>query len=164
MLQVSSAVMPAAGITVTEPTIMQHTHLLHQIARSFGFDACEVQDLIGQVHAYACTHRAADCYPLRIWLSKIMVHSCTFRIGSRLFSHCGNTAEGTKAGSADDYTRYNNTCEQRLQEMPLSFRAVYVLRREIGFTTSEIALILNTTPPKVTERYAKALLFLAEQK
>jgi DNA-directed RNA polymerase specialized sigma24 family protein len=161
MIQVSSAVLPMVGTTATDSSILQYTPLLCQIARSFGFEGSDTQQLIGQVHTYACTHAAAECYPLRIWLAKIMVHLCTYRIGSRLFSQCGCTAEDAKEGSPDDYTRYANTGEQRLRDMPLSFRAVYVLREVIGFTTSEIALILNTTPPKVSQRYTNALSFLA---
>lgn len=143
--------------------IKKYTSLLHQIASSFGFSDSEARELVGQVSAYALKHPAADCYPFRIWLSKIMVHLCTFRIGRALCAQAGPVCEGGSPGPlADDY-RSPKTREQHLQAMPLSFRTVYLLHHDLGFTTPELALILNTTPPAVTERYTKALALLARQ-
>jgi DNA-directed RNA polymerase specialized sigma24 family protein len=146
-----------------EIEIRKHTSLLTAIARGFGFGEREACDLLEQVRAYALTHPAATCYPFRIWLSKIMVHACTFRIGSKLCSQSGRIPEQKQTGFWDGYPSYPNGREQNLQDMPLSFRAVYLLRHHLGFTTGEVAWLLNTTLPKVTERYAHAVAILAGQ-
>lgn len=147
--------------TASDALIESYTPLLGRIAGAFGFTESEVHDLLEQVQVYARTHRAADCYPFRIWLAKIMVHTCTFRIGNRLFGQCGCPAPERKETCSDGYYASGKARSLRLEEMPLSFRAVYILTRDIGFSKSEIALILNTTPAQVVERYTNALAFLA---
>lgn len=174
MKQLSIAGTPGAGFitpylpyandaTGKEIEIRKHTSLLSTIARGFGFGEREACDLLEQVRAYALTHPAATCYSLRIWLSKIMVHTCTFRIGSQLCSQSGHAPEQKQTGFWDGHPSYPNEGEPNLQDMPLSFRAVYLLRHRLGFTTGEVAWLLNTTPPKVTERYTHAVAFLAGQ-
>lgn len=144
-----------------EAQVNQYTPLLYNIAHAFGFTESEARDLVAQVCAYALSRPAADCYPLRLWVSKIMVHLCTFHIGRELFSQSGVVAERQKISDAlGDFSRSGNAREQCVKGMPLSYRAVYLLRDHLGFTTSEIALLLNTTPPKVLERYAHALALL----
>lgn len=145
-----------------ERQIRRYTSLLHKIARGFGFSDSEAHDLVEQVSAYARTHRAADCYPVRIWLSKVMVHTCTFRIGHELFGRSGSDGQMNQACVPANGYRYGSTLEQELLFMPLSFRATYILSHSLGFTIQEIALILNTTPANVIERYNKALAFLGQ--
>lgn len=146
-----------------EWTIRAYTPLLYKIATAFGFGESEARELTEAVVTYARSNRAADCYPLRIWLSKIMVHLCTARIGSRLFAQCGSPPETTMSASLSGNSGYQNNVERRLQGMPLSFRAVYILSCGLGFSTSELSLMLNTTPSAVIERYQRALAFLARQ-
>ena len=143
---------------------MLYTPLLHKIANGFGFEESEARDLTERAVAYARKNPAADCYPLRVWLSKIMVHMCTTLIGSRLFDQCGCASGKERAGVPDGDYCYKNAGEQKLQDMPLSFRAVYILGLTLGFTNSELSIMLNTTPSEVTERHRHALAFLARQK
>lgn len=144
-----------------EVLLKKYTPLLYKIARSFGFSESESRSLVEQLRIYARTHPAADCYLARIWLSKIMVHLCTFRISSVLFGRTGREEEKSKPESFGYAGYYRTAGEQAVQNIPLSYRAAYILSRCLGFTTNEISLILNTTPSKVMERYHKALAFLA---
>ena len=154
----------AGNSTATGSLLESYTPLLRRIAEAFGFAGSEVGDLLEQVQVYARTHRAADCYPFRIWLAKIMVHSCTFRIGNRLFGQCGCSVQAKEEAFPNGYYPAKDAKSSCLQDMPLSFRAVYILSRYIGFTRSEMAIILNTTPAQVVERYTNALAFLARQR
>jgi DNA-directed RNA polymerase specialized sigma24 family protein len=146
--------------TVAEIQVKKYEPLLYSIANAFGFGENEAHGLVEEVNEYAHKQPASECLPFRIWLSRCLVYKCVFRLGSELFYQSGCNAEKNRPGSLGYYYRYRNAGELNLQDMPLSFRAVYILRYIIGFTTIEISQILNTTHSKVVERYDKALVFL----
>ena len=157
------AVLPAAPTHAHVASLPAHTYkaLLYKIADHLGFSGADGDALVEKAYAYTAAHPAKQgTLSQRVWLSKILVYQCVFIISSELFRQSGCYTEKNKPSSLTYYYRYRNAGELQLQQMPLSFRVVYILSHDIGFTAVEIAAILNTTLFKVKERYHKALAFL----
>ena len=139
----------------------RYKDLLYKISGHFGFTGTDVEALLHKTYTYASAHPdKQDTLTQRVWLAKILVYQCVFLISSELFRQSGCYAEKNRSSSLTYYYRYRNASELHVHQMPLSFRAVYILGHCIGFTEPEIAAILNTTLLKVKERHAKALAFL----
>ncbi|HEY9363494.1 MAG TPA: sigma factor [Chitinophagaceae bacterium] len=152
------------NIELVEVKVKKYRQLLYEIARSFGFDEKESQELVQQSCLYASRHieEEANHFSFRIWLSKILVYKCIFKISSELFSQAGTDTE-ENAFCSLGYSRYKSSRGFNVQTMPLSLRAVFILNN-IGFNESEMAEILNTTLLKVKERLSKANAFLNKKK
>lgn len=130
-----------------------HEELLSKIASGFGFSESEANDMMREIVSYAHSHytNMQHGLSLRMWLSKMMVHKCVFKISSRLFSEMNPGVKNTS------FIGYTNKQEQ---EMPFSFKAVYILKTVVGFTETEIAEVLNTTVANAKERLTKARMFI----
>jgi hypothetical protein len=135
--------------------------LLHKIILSFGFYDNESRYLIDQV--YACAHSNYGCeennQSVRIGLVKMVVHQCIYKISSRLFSQVNSNMEKKIDKDLTHSFAYNNTNTFKLQQMPLSIRAVFILKNNLGFSENEIAIILNISTHKVKERFNKAIAY-----
>jgi hypothetical protein len=132
--------------------------LLHSIATSLGLGEKESQELV----EYVCligkknyTYQKEN-YTLKIWLSKILVHNCIFRISSSMFSQNANTANSFQ-------TANHHFMASPFSKIPISFGTAYVLFHSIGFNESEVAQILNISLMQVKERLAKAMIIIKNQ-
>jgi hypothetical protein len=124
----------------TERKIRPYDSLLYKIAAEFGFDSSDRQELVEEVHSFASRHPEGqeELLPKKIWLAKLIVHKCVFKISSQMFQQ-------------------PETCTK---QMPLSFRTAYLLNNLVGFNEEEIAVILNTTPINIKQRLHRAILFV----
>ena len=95
-------------------------------------------------------------FPLKLWLSKTLVHRCIVKISSIMFSKSGG-AIGSFQGLD------NNLISSPISKIPFSFRAVYILLHSVGFTKPEVAYILNISPMQVRERFVKAMTIIKGQ-
>lgn len=122
--------------------------VLHSIATNLGLDGKESKELA----EYVCLSGERsftdqkENFTFKIWLAKILVRNCIFKICTALFSQHANT------GNFFPTSIYAST----LSEIPISFRTVYVLIHCIEFTEPEVAQILNINTMQVRERLAKA--------
>jgi DNA-directed RNA polymerase specialized sigma24 family protein len=132
--------------------------LLHSIAINLGLNEKESEDLAEHVCLIGGKHfpYQKENFTLRIWLSKILVHDCIFKISSSLFSQNVNAANFFQTNSY-----LNSPAEFKI---PISFRTVYILVNSIGFTEPEVAQMLNITPMQVRERLAKAMAIIKSQR
>ncbi len=137
------------------PGFKKYEPLLYKIGISFGFDDRESSDLLEQV-SFHPNNFCSDDYPfgLKIWLSKIMVRKCIFRISNILFSN--NTFLEIRPRVLGYYPYTKSSPCSCIQDMPLSLRVVYILKYTIEFDEIDIAEILNTTSIKVKDRFQKA--------
>jgi hypothetical protein len=132
--------------------------LLYKIAISFGFNDCETMDLVQEVGSCSNTYCAdrPNSGSLKIWLSKLMVHKCIFKISSQLFSQNSNAEKINHLPTGGGSGHKNS----QTTDIPLSLRSVSILSDIIGFDEIEIAEILNTTPLQVKQRLNKVSLFI----
>ena len=114
--------------------------LLNKIANSFGFYNKEASSLIQKVYADVKSNTTEQ--ELGMSLAKDIVYKCIFTISSRFFSQ--NTPGETTF---------------HLSNIPLGYRAVFILHNHIGFSETEISELLNIPRIRVRERLNKAILF-----
>ena len=151
-----SSALQAVGELNNNVSIEKYEPLLYQTAISFGFNDNELNDLVQQVCSHGSrsyTHQR-NFFSLRIWLTKLLVHKCIFKISSELFS------QGNSSKTLGHYYGYGDSHKLNQKHMPLSFRAVFILKNIVGFDENEIAEILNTTPLSVKQRLNKARAYV----
>jgi hypothetical protein len=137
----------------TEERTKKYKTLLHNIAVSLGLDENESSELV----EWVCLNGSRNYdyqsknFTLKIWLSKILVRNCVFKINSRMFS---------QNESCSFQTENNFLISLHVQKIPFSLMVVYILLHNFGFTEKEAAQILNITPMHVKERFAKAMFII----
>jgi DNA-directed RNA polymerase specialized sigma24 family protein len=139
--------------------IKKYEPLLHTIANSFGFTNSEasaiIQDVCLQAYKYYTIQDIR--FPLKVWLVKDLIHKCTFKISQAIFSQQQREPAPIRWMCLNFHSAPGAL---RLQEMPLSLKAVYILTDQFYFNEIEVAEILNISTLKVKERLHKALNFL----
>jgi RNA polymerase sigma-70 factor (ECF subfamily) len=148
---------------------------LYKIARCYGFNHQDAEDIMQETHVAAYTnlknfqHKAS----YKTWISKILIHKCIYKVSYGYFK---NEQPGSNRLSENVKPVFNQTkmatdkivlnkelskvLEKSLQEIPLTYRTVFILREVEGFSTAETAELINSNPVNVKVRLnrAKALL------
>lgn len=158
-----------------EILIRRYNSGLYKIARCYGFNHQDAEDIMQETHVAAYTnlknfqHKAS----YKTWISKILIHKCVYKVSYGYFK---NEQPGSDQLSENAKPVFNQTkmatdkivlnrelskvLEKSLQEIPLTYRTVFILREVEGFSTAETAELINTSPVNVKVRLnrAKALL------
>src|SRR5687768_751763 len=147
---------------IAEARIQKHENLLTQIVSELGFSKIEAREILTDVCLEAKKQYGAysGTLPFKVWLSKILIRKCIFKISVDFFNGLENAQLHLQA--FEIYSTAKSIFETRHEPIPLSFWIVYLLHNYIGFTEREIAEILNTNPLSVRERLNKALQFIAK--
>jgi DNA-directed RNA polymerase specialized sigma24 family protein len=140
--------MKDSSLLSAEVGLARYEQLLSAIAAGFGLDMIESRDLMKNVFADAITRYTSvqESGSPRIWLSKLMVHKCVSKLSSDIFA----------LGCLRQYAGTNQT----LEDMPLTLRAVFILKEKVGFNDMEVAEMLNSSPSVARARFGKAVAFL----
>lgn len=156
-----------------EVLIRRHNALLYKIARSYGFAHEEAKDLLQETHisAYKNLHQFAGRSSYKTWIAKIMVNKCLYALSygrAKYEVHAPAAEENRQPLFAKKYNTEKEMqnkelafiLEKSLDEIPVSYRTVFVLREIEGLNTAETAAMLNLTEVNVKVRLnrAKALL------
>jgi RNA polymerase sigma-70 factor (ECF subfamily) len=164
------------NIALFEVLIRRYNPVLYKIARSYGFNHQDAEDLMQDAHVVAYTelakfeHRAS----YKTWISRIMINKCLYKLkygyfkneipreqipeSNSLLMHVkGNENQTEEVLLNRELTR---VLEQSLQNIPVIYRTVFVLREIEGFSVAETAELMNITPINVKVRLnrAKSLL------
>lgn len=153
-----SGIQAEKDITSCGQEAMKYKALLYSIATNLGTsekEATELAEYVCLIGKRGFAEQKKN-FTMRIWLSKILVHHCIFKICSSMFSQHGHTANSFQ--TVNNYLR-----PLRVYKIPISFRTVYILFHSIGFAESEVGQILNITPIQVRERLAKATAIIKSQ-
>lgn len=159
-----------------EILIRRYNPVLYKVARSYGFNHQDAEDLMQDAHVAAYQqlgqfeHRAA----YKTWLSKIMVNKCLYKLRYGYYRHEAPHSEKINEevtpafmGQSDRTTEKTimnrelaKALEASLQQLSLPYRSVFVLRELEGFSVAETAELLAISPVNVKVRLnrAKALL------
>ena len=135
--------------------------LLYKIAFQFGLDAGEASKLVKKAYSSSGIYKTKPegFASFRVLLSKALVRACIFKISVDL---CSKTGMAPDPYAVKDRSAWEH--DRRLEDMPLSCRAVHILYEAAGFTEKEIAEILNSTPLIVKERLVKARAFISHRR
>jgi RNA polymerase sigma factor (sigma-70 family) len=159
-----------------EVLIRRYNPVIYKIARSYGFNHQDAEDLMQDTHVAAYTqlskfeHRAS----YKTWISRIMINRCLYKLKYGYFKNEVPSEQIPESNSLPMYIKGNESqtedvilnreltkaLEESLQNIPVNYRTVFVLREMEGFSVAETAELLNITPINVKVRLnrAKALL------
>jgi RNA polymerase sigma-70 factor (ECF subfamily) len=158
-----------------EVFIRRYNSVLYKIARCYGFNHQDAEDLMQETHVAAYTNLKNFQFrsSYKTWVSKILIHKCVYKLSYGYFK---NEQPGSDMIYENVKPVFNQTkmatdkivlnkelskvLEKSLQEIPLTYRTVFILREVEGFSTSETAELMNSSAVNVKVRLnrAKALL------
>jgi RNA polymerase sigma factor (sigma-70 family) len=164
------------GDTAAFEILMRRTNsALYKLARGFGFNHQDAEDLMQDTHVAAYKNLSQFSFgsSYKTWISKIMFRKCLYKSS---LAHSKNekpndfmeensrplfnTSE--RSGPEDRILRkeFSNILETALQNIPVHYRMVFLLREVEGTSVAETAdlLAISSTNVKVRLNRAKALL------
>lgn len=166
-------------IVLFEILIRRYNALLYKIARSYGFNHEDAEDLMQESHfsAYKSlgTFRADASY--KTWLTKIHINGCYHKLNQRSVQYEEATdeiinrhttvtptiAENQQTEQMVMNKELGRVLEESLQQLPLAYRSVFVLREIEGFSVAEAADLLGITQVNVKVRLNRAKAMLQKQ-
>ena len=162
-----------------EILVRRYNAVLYKIARGYGFNHHDAEDLMQETHvaAYQGLSQFGFRSSYKTWVSKIMINKCLYKINH-------GTAKRERPGSdiINEDTRpmlsnhkelnpeqssvnkeFSNILENALHDIPVNYKAVFVLRQVEGFSVAETAALLNISPVNVKVRLNRAKALLQKQ-
>ena len=161
-----------------EVLIRRYNPLLYKIARSYGFNHQDAEDLMQDTHvaAYLALGKFEGRSSYKTWIVRIMVNKCLYKLKYGYFKNEIPSELSPSNDQSMGYSAKTNQTEQMLvnreftlilerslQRIPLHYRTVFVLREMEGFSVSETAELLNITAVNVKVRLSRAKALLQNQ-
>lgn len=162
-----------------EVLIRRYNPMLYKIARSYGFNHPDAEDLMQETHFATFlnlkTFRKEASY--KTWLTRIHLNQCYKKFNCGHLQHeepSGDflshqtffmQARADKGETEDNVLNkeLGKVLEESLQQIPLLYRSVFVLREIEGFSVAETAELLGVTPVNVKVRLNRAKTMLQKQ-
>ena len=159
-----------------EILIRRYNTVLYRIARGYGFNHQDAEDLMQDVHVIAYTKLAGfeGRSTYKTWISRIMIHKCLYKLKYGYHKNefpgdpthaINNQPMNVKANENQTEQVVSNreltaVLEKSMQNIPGIYRTVFILREVEGFSVAETAELLDITPTNVKVRLnrSKALL------
>ncbi len=166
-------------VSLFEILIRKYNSVLYKIARSYGFNHQDAEDLMQDTHvsAYTSLQKFEGRSSYKTWISKIMVNKCLYKLKYGYFKNEVSRETAGEPNYQPMYvsTRENQTenvflnhelasvLEKSLQSIPVMYRTVFVLREVEGFSIAETAELLEITPVNVKVRLNRSKTLLQKQ-
>jgi RNA polymerase sigma factor (sigma-70 family) len=168
----------AGETALFEVLIRRYNSLLYKIARSYGLHHHDAEDMMQETHftAYTklATFRKEASY--KTWLTRILLHKCYHKLnyGYGKYEEAGNDILTDNMLHLYDTAKQNTertvinkelakVLEESLQQLPIPYRSVFVLREVEGFSVAETADLLQITTTNVKVRLNRAKAMLQKQ-
>ncbi|MCU7547580.1 sigma-70 family RNA polymerase sigma factor [Chitinophagaceae bacterium LB-8] len=162
-----------------EILIRRYNPILYKIARGYGFNHQDAEDLMQETHVTGFQqlqhfeHRAT----YKTWLSKILINKCLYKLKYGHFKYEVQNSDLISENVVPTFSRREqadlgkiivnrellNALEASLQQIPIHYRTVFVLREIEGFSVNETADLLDITPVNVKVRLNRAKAMLQKQ-
>ncbi len=161
-----------------EVLIRRYNPVLYKIARSYGFNHQDAEDLMQDTHvaAYSALQQFESRSTYKTWICRIMVNKCIYKSKYGYVRHEVPTEDfephhqplsmQLKDHQTENYLwnrELTMLLERSLKNIPAMYRTVFVLREVEGFSVSETAELLNITPVNVKVRLNRAKALLQQQ-
>lgn len=161
-----------------EVLIRRYNGLLYKIARSYGLPHHDAEDVMQETHfaAYTSLGSFRKQASYKTWLTRIVLHKCYHKLNDGRHKYEEAHIEGlTETTQLMPVPAKQNTervvinkelgrvLEESLQELPLAYRNVFVLREIEGFSVIETADLLQITATNVKVRLNRAKAMLQKQ-
>jgi RNA polymerase sigma-70 factor (ECF subfamily) len=158
-----------------EVLIRRYNPVLYKIARGFGFNHQDAQDLMQDTHiaAYTQLNKFQSRSAYKTWISRIIMNKCLYKLQNGYFKNETPSEEKELSWQPIYWGSNENQTEKILvnrelamvlrkcvEVIPSIYRIVFVLRAIEGLSIAETAAQLNITVMNVKIRLnrAKALL------
>lgn len=158
-----------------ESLMRRHNRRLYRLARATLRDGAEAEDALQEAYlqAFRCISQFRGDASLSTWLSRLVLNECFGRLRRRdrrenvipmvsanneATRSCVDESEPPDAAMARAQVR--SLLERRVDELPDSFRTVFVMRSVEDLSVAETALLLGIPEETVRSRHfrAKSLL------
>jgi RNA polymerase sigma factor (sigma-70 family) len=161
-----------------EILVRRYNPVLYKIARSYGFNHHDAEDLMQDTHvsAYMALKNFEGRSSYKTWVSRIMVNKCLYKLKYGYFKNevPGEILESkhqpmyvTQKETQTENVLLNHELtlilEKSLQNIPVMYRTVFVLREVEGFSVAETAELLGITSVNVKVRLNRAKTLLQKQ-
>ncbi len=158
-----------------EILIRRYNPTLYKIARSYGFNHQDTEDLMQDTHVVAYTQlsKFEGRATYKTWISRIMINKCLYKLKHGYFKKEFPAEQDQLINNEfmhrhiKENTTLNNELslilEKCIQSIPLIYRTVFVLREVEGFSIAETAALLDITPTNVKVRLNRAKTLLQEK-
>ena len=166
-------------VSLFEILIRKYNSVLYKIARSYGFNHQDAEDLMQDTHvsAYMSLQKFEGRSSYKTWISKIMVNKCLYKLKYGYFKNEVPPETAVESNHQPMYvsTKENQTenvllnhelasvLEKSLQSIPVMYRTVFVLREVEGFSVAETAELLEITEVNVKVRLNRAKTLLQKR-
>jgi RNA polymerase sigma factor (sigma-70 family) len=167
------------NIAVFEILIRRYNAVLYKIARSYGFNHQDAQDLMQDTHvaAYSALAQFEGRSSYKTWISTIMVNKCSYKLKYGYFKN-ETPADIMNDENSQPMNSYPNDSlteqmvnnrelaiiiEKSLEQIPVIYKTVFVLREVEGFSVAESAAMLQITEVNVKVRLNRAKALLQKQ-
>jgi RNA polymerase sigma factor (sigma-70 family) len=162
-------------VALFELLIRRYNPLLYKLARSYGFNHADAEDLMQETHfaAYSQLARFRREASYKTWISRIHLNNCYHKMNNGYHKHFvaadnSTTPVDASVSHDDPETRLasrelSRIIEESLDAIPSIYRTVFVMREIEGFSTVETAGLLNITEVNVKVRLNRAKALLQNQ-
>ncbi len=167
-----------AGHTVwLELLIRRYNSTLYKIARGYGFNHQDAEDLIQDAHFTAYTQLKKLKHPqsYKTWISKILINNCIYKLAHGYFKYESPKAINERDSPIHQKEGKINTediignrelsliLENCLQSIPIIYKSVFILREIEGFNVAETSEILGISFTNVRVRLSRAKQLLKKE-
>lgn len=162
-----------------EILIRRNNSALYKIARSYGFNHQDAEDLMQETHvaAYQNLKQFKFKSSYKTWISKIMINKCLYKLNhgyqNKEFSFTDRFTENDKPllnnnnKITPESVSLNTECmkllEQAIEKLPVIYRSVFILREVEGFSVAETADLLDITETNVKVRLNRSKTLLQKE-
>ena len=162
-----------------EILIRRYNPVLYRIARNYSFNHQDAEDLMQDTHVIAYTQlsKFEGRASYKTWISRIMINKCLYKLKYGYFKNEVPTEQVQEINSQPMYSKEkDNQTEDRLlnrelagvleksiQNIPLNYRTVFVLREIEGFSVAETSDLLQITATNVKVRLNRAKSLLQKE-
>jgi len=146
---------------------------LYKVARSYGFNHQDAQDLMQEtyINAFMKLAQFEGRSSFKTWITRIMIHKCLYK--KTYGSYKRETSQPDIQENAQPMHSNTTSPEKdlmrkefgkvvafQLEKLPLIYKTVFILREVEGFSVAETAELLDISPVSVKVRLnrAKAVL------
>jgi RNA polymerase sigma factor (sigma-70 family) len=161
-----------------EILIRRYNPVLYKIARCYGFNHQDAEDLMQEAHvsAYLNLKNFQHKASYKTWISKILIHKCVYKLSYGYFKNEHPDSNSMHENAKPVFNQpkmatekivlnkeLSKVLEKSLQKIPLTYRTVFILREIEGFNTAETAELINTTSVNVKVRLSRAKALLQKK-
>jgi RNA polymerase sigma factor (sigma-70 family) len=152
---------------------------LYKVARSFGYNHADAQDLMQEAYlqVYLQLKAFEGRSSLKTWATKILINKCIYKKSYGYSKHEAPATDHIDENSIPMQSSNPNTTTERtiinrefsklleynLNELPDTYKTVFVLREVEGFNVAETAMLLDITPVNVKVRLNRAKAMLQQK-